>query len=188
MIFIRALTLTGITIFMSLFLVGPLSAQVSVVSIEPEQLSTPFRFYAGYGHLFNTDLDRKGDFSRDGFRFLFNGEVEFTPKLRLINIASYDFNHYDFSSSSRFQWKNVHFANYVPLFTWDADEQWTILAAPIVRLNMEGDAKVKEGRSSSCSIKVSLSQHRELGAYRWCWFGKRMAAGGSAWTIDDSML
>jgi hypothetical protein len=144
MIFIRALTLTGITIFMSLFLVGPLSAQVSVVSIEPEQLSTPFRFYAGYGHLFNTDLDRKGDFSRDGFRFLFNGEVEFTPKLRLINIASYDFNHYDFSSSSRFQWKNVHFANYVPLFTWDADEQWTILAAPIVRLNMEGDAKVKD--------------------------------------------
>ncbi len=144
MAFIRVLTFTGFTVFMPLFLVGQLFAQVSVVSIEPDHLSAPFRFYAGYGHLFNTDLDRKGDFSRDGFRFLFNAEVEFTPNFQLVNIASYDFNQYDFSSSSRFQFNDVHFANYVPLFKWKADEQWTILAAPIVRLNMEGDAKVKD--------------------------------------------
>ena len=141
---IRVLTIVALVVFSSLFFVGPLSAQFSVVSIEPEQISKPFRFYAGYGHLFNTDLDNRGDFSRDGFRFLFNGEVELTPDLRLINIASYDFNHYDFSSSSRFQWNDIHFANYVPLFAWDADEQWTIMAAPIVRLNMAGDAKVKD--------------------------------------------
>jgi hypothetical protein len=141
---IRALIIVVLVVFSSLFLVGPLSAQIAVIDIEPEQISTPFRFYAGYGHLFNTDMDRSGDFSRDGFRFLFSGEIEFTPDFQLVNIASYDFNHYDFSSSSRFQWNDVHFANYVPLFKWKADEQWTILAAPIVRLNMEDDAKVKD--------------------------------------------
>lgn len=144
MTFIRVLTFTGFTVFMPLFLIGPLFAQIAVVDIEPEQISTPFRFYAGYGHLFNTDIDRRGDFSRDGFRFLFSGEIEFTPDFQLVNIASYDFNHYDFSSSSRFQWNDVHFANYVPLFKWKANEQWAILAAPIVRLNLEGDAKVKD--------------------------------------------
>ena len=141
---IRALTIVALVAFSSLFLIEPLSAQIAVVDIEPEQISTPFRFYAGYGHLSNTDMDRRGDFSRDGFRFLFSGEIEFTPDFQLVNIASYDFNHYDFSSSSRFQWNDIHFANYVPLFKWKADEQWTILAAPIVRLNLEGDAKVKD--------------------------------------------
>ncbi|MEE8125948.1 MAG: hypothetical protein V3T42_09060 [Nitrospirales bacterium] len=141
---VRVPTIVGLVTFMLFVLVGSLSAQVSIVSIEPETISKGFRFYSGYGHLFKTDLDRKGNFSRDGFRFLFNGEVEFTPNFRLVNIASYDFNHYDFSSSSRFQWNDIHFANYVPLFTWKADEQWTILAAPIVRLNLEGDTKVKD--------------------------------------------
>ena len=51
----------------------------------------------------------------------------------------------DFSSSSRFQWMDIHFANSVPLFTWKANDQWSILAAPIVRLNTEGDAKLKDG-------------------------------------------
>ena len=141
---IRIVTISAFIGFISFFFVGPLFAQVGVVGIEPEQISTPFRFYAGYGHLFKTDLDRRGDFSRDGYRFLFHGEVEFTPNFQLVNIASYDFNQYDFSSSSRFQWNDVHFANYTPLFKWKADEQWTILAAPIVRLNIEGDAKVKD--------------------------------------------
>ena len=159
---IRVLTIVALVVFSSLFLVGPLSAQVSVVSIEPEQISKPFRFYAGYGHLFNTDLDNRGDFSRDGFRFLFNGEVELTPDLRLINIASYDFNHYDFSSSSRFQWNDIHFANYVPLFAWDADEQWTILAAPIVRLNMAGDAKVKDSIRGGGVVGFSYSSSPTL--------------------------
>ena len=145
MIFIRALTFAGITIFMSLFLVETLSAQIAVVDIEPEQVTTPFRFYTGYGHLFKTDIDRRGNFSRDGFRFLFNGEVKFNPDFSLVNIASYDFHHYDFSSSSRFQWNDVHFANYVPLFTWKANDQWSILVAPIVRLNIEGGAKMKDG-------------------------------------------
>jgi hypothetical protein len=144
MAFIRVFACMGFIVLMSLFLVGPLFAQVAVVDIEPENISKPFQFSAGYGHLFKTDLDRRGDFSRDGFRFRFSGEMEFSRDFQLVNIASYDFNHYDFSSSSRFQWNDVHFANYVPLFKWRADEQWTILAAPIVRLNMEGDAKVKD--------------------------------------------
>ena len=141
---IRVLTIVALVVFNSLFLIEPLSAQIAVVDIEPEQVTNPFRFYSGYGHLFKTDIDRRGNFSRDGFRFLINDEVEFTPDLQLVNIASYDFHHYDFSSSSRFQWNDIHFANYVPLFKWKADEQWTILAAPIVRLNMEGDSKVKD--------------------------------------------
>jgi len=99
----------------------------------------------GYGHLFKTDIDGSGDVSRDGFRLLFNDEISFTSDFTLTNIISYDFQHYDFSSSSRFQWNDIHFANYVPLFTWKANDQWSILAAPIVRLNIEGDAKLKDG-------------------------------------------
>jgi hypothetical protein len=140
----RSLLATALVALLFLCFIGPLSAQVAVVNIEPEQVTKPFRFYAGYGHIFNTDIDNRGDFSRDGFRFLFNGEVEFTPEFSLVNIASYDFNHYDFSSGSRFQWNDIHFANYVPLLKWKLDEQWTLLGAPIVRLNMEGDAKVKD--------------------------------------------
>jgi len=145
MTFIRALTFTGLTFCISFFLVGPLFAQVAVVDIEPEETGTTARLYMGYGHLFKTDIDGNGNVSRDGFRLLFNGDISFTSDFKLTNIISYDFHHYDFSSSSRFQWNDIHFANYVPLFTWKANDQWSILAAPIVRLNIEGDAKVKDG-------------------------------------------
>jgi len=129
---------------MSIFLVGQLFAQIAVVDIEPEETDTTTRFSMGYGHLFKTDIDGGGSINRDGFRFIFNKEISFTSDFKLTNILSYDFQHYDFSSSSRFQWNDIHFANYVPLFTWKANEQWSILAAPIVRLNMAGDAKLKD--------------------------------------------
>ena len=145
MVFIRVLTFIGFTVLMPLFLVGPLFAQVAVVDIEPEETGTTSRFYMGYGHLFKTDIDGSGNVSRDGFRLLFNDEISFTSDFTLTNIISYDFHHYDFSSSSRFQWDDIHFANYVPLFKWKANDQWSILAAPIVRLNIEGDAKLKDG-------------------------------------------
>ena len=145
MTYIRALTFTGFTLLISLFLVGQLFAQVAVVDIEPEETGTTSRLYMGYGHLFKTDIDGSGNVSRDGFRLLYNGEISFTSDFKLTNIVSYDFYHYDFSSSSRFQWNDIHFANYVPLFTWKANDQWSLLAAPIVRLNIEGDAKLKDG-------------------------------------------
>lgn len=145
MVFIRVLTFIGFTVLMPLFLVGPLFAQFAVVDIEPEETGTTSRFYMGYGHLFKTDIDGSGNVSRDGFRLLFNDEISFTSDFTLTNIISYDFHHYDFSSSSRFQWDDIHFANYVPLFKWKANDQWSILAAPIVRLNIEGDAKLKDG-------------------------------------------
>ena len=140
----RSLITTALVGLLSLCFIGPLWAQVDFVNIEPEQVKKPFRFYSGYGHIFNTDIDNRGDFSRNGFRFLFNGEVKFTPEFSLVNIASYDFNQYDFSSGSRFQWNDIHFASYVPLLKYKYDEQWILLAAPLVRLNMEGDAKVKD--------------------------------------------
>lgn len=142
MTFIRLFTITAI---ISLFYAGPLLAQVAIVNIEPEDTPTSFRLYGGYGHLFKTDINGGGNFQRDGFRLLFTGEISFTSDFKLNNLVSYDFHHYDFSSSSRFQWNDIHFANYVPLFTWKANEQWSILAAPIVRLNMAGDAKLKDG-------------------------------------------
>ena len=145
MVFIRVLTFIGFTFLMPLFLVGQLFAQFAVVDIEPLETGTTSRFYMGYGHLFKTDIDGSGNVSRDGFRLLFNDEISFTSDFTLTNIISYDFHHYDFSSSSRFQWDDIHFANYVPLFKWKANDQWSILAAPIVRLNMEGDAKLKDG-------------------------------------------
>ena len=141
MSFSRFLT---ITVILSLFWAGPLFAQVAVVDVEPEDTPTPFRLYGGYGHLFKTDINGGGNFKRDGFRLLFNGEIRFTSDVKLLNIVSYDFHHYDFSSSSRFQWNDIHFANYVPLFSWKVNQQWSLLAAPIVRLNMAGDAKIKD--------------------------------------------
>ena len=144
MTFMRILRFTSFTFLMSIFLVGQLFAQIAVVDIEPEETDTTTRFYMGYGHLFKTDINGGGSINRDGFRFIFNKKISFTSDFKLTNILSYDFQHYDFSSSSRFQWNDIHFANYVPLFTWKANEQWSILAAPIVRLNMAGDAKLKD--------------------------------------------
>jgi len=142
---IRLTTAVAVIVLMSLFHIGPIFAQVAVVNIEPDDAPTLFKLSAGYGHLFKTDVDGGGNFSRDGFRFLFNGKINFSSDFKLVNIISYDFHHYDFSSSSRFQWNDIHFANYVPLFTWKVNQQWSILAAPIVRLNMAGDAKFKDG-------------------------------------------
>jgi hypothetical protein len=145
MAFIRVFTFIVFTVLVPLFLVGQLFAQIAVVDIDPEKTDATSRFYMGYGHLFKTDIDGSGDVSRDGFRLIFNDDISFTSDFTLTNIFSYDFHHYDFSSSSRFQWNDVHFVNYVPLFTWKANDQWSILAAPIVRLNIEGDAKMKDG-------------------------------------------
>ena len=158
----RSLLVHTQVMVMSLCFVGPLSAQVAVVNVEPEQVTTPFRFYAGYGHLFNTDIDNGGDFSRDRFRVLINAEIEFTPEFSLVNIASYDFNHYDFSSKSRFQWNDIHFANYAPLLKWKANEQWTLLAVPLVRINMAGDAKIKDGISGGGAVGFLYSSSPTL--------------------------
>ncbi len=83
---IRLTTAVAVIVLMSLFHIGPIFAQVAVVNIEPDDAPTPFKLSAGYGHLFKTDVDGGGNFSRDGFRFLFNGKINFSSDFKLVNI------------------------------------------------------------------------------------------------------
>ena len=150
MIFIRALTFTGITIFMSLFHVGQtFAAEIGVgPSLDltaPTTKTTPSRVYAGYGHQFKTDIDGGGNFYRDGFRLLFKPHVDFSSTLSFDQFISYDFNNYNFSSGADYQWDDIHFLQYVPVLNWKVDPQWIVHASAYGRINAEGNAKWSDG-------------------------------------------
>ena len=120
-------------------------AQVAVIDVDPTPKTKPFDVNLAYGHQANTDLkNASGDFHRNAFRLGLNAEIAISNSLKVDNILFYTNHNYTFSGDSAFQWEDIHRVSYAPLFKYQADEQWTILGAPLIQWFGEGGAKASD--------------------------------------------
>lgn len=120
-------------------------AQVAVVPVDPEPEPKPFQLWSGYGYQGNTDLKKSGgDFHRNSWMGNLNARIDFTDEFKLLNVLRYEYHNYNFSSSSPFQWDNIHRFVYAPLFLWRGSDQWTFMGAPVLQWTGESGADLSK--------------------------------------------
>ncbi len=138
----------GILSLCLLFFVSPVHAQIAVVEADPTPSTKPVDINLGLGRLNTTDLKKSnGAFSRFGLRAGLNAEYPLGSAWNLEYIFAYEWHKYDFSSSSPFNWDNIHRFAYAPLFKWRANEEWTVLGAPFLQWVGESGADVDDAFS-----------------------------------------
>ena len=138
----------GIVIIGLIFVITTANAQVAVVEVNPKPTTKPVDLNVGLGHLNETDLKKSGgDYSRFSLRAGLNAEYPLADTWKLEHIFGYEWHNYDFSNSSPFQWNNIHRFAYAPLFKWQANQEWTVLAAPFLQWVGESGADITDAFS-----------------------------------------
>ena len=139
----------------SLALHGSLRAQ-NVVSGAGEFEHDPkiFSFSTGYSHVFQTDIDKRGHFDVHQFRASLKASVP-VEQLSLGAFFSYEFDFYDFSGSSRFQWDEINQISFGPMLRYALDQQWSVFGGAIFEFTMNYNSG-NQRRKDICVLVQSM--------------------------------
>ena len=144
----------------------PLAAWSQAVDVDAataEPGPKPYAVFSGYEHLFETDINSRGQFSRDSFtvgiggRVPFGGSFGFTPRF------SYELNSYDFTSGATpFRWDNINQYTLLGLLDWQINESWSLSGGPMLRAAGEGSASFHNGTSIGALLGFNWLANKDL--------------------------
>lgn len=150
-------------------LLGAASASAQGLAVEDYRPAKPgqtIQGYAGWSHMFDTDIDQNGHFYRNDAAVGLRGKVGITDDLSIDPIFRYELNAYDFGSADPFRWESINQFIVGALLTWKLGDEWALLGGPVFRYagekgadfhrSVQGGALFGFMYSASESLKLGL--------------------------------
>jgi hypothetical protein len=139
----------------SLVLAPTAYAQVDVPVPKTDEGETKTRVWAGYEHMFNTDINNGGQIQRDSLLLGLSREFELGDSTKLVTNVTYQLDSYDWSKGAKnggkndrtgggFRWSEIHTPQLVGLLNFKLNDNWSLIGAGLVRMSAESGANLDD--------------------------------------------
>jgi hypothetical protein len=130
-------------------------AQVDVPVPDTQEKPGRTRVWAGYEHMFNTDINNGGQIQRDSMLLGISHDFEISEDTSLITNVTYQLDSYDWSKGAKnggknnppsagFRWSEIHTPQLVALLDVKVSDHWSIIGAGLVRMSAETGANLDD--------------------------------------------
>jgi len=132
-------------------------AQVDVPVPDTREKPGNTKVWAGYDHMFNTDINNGGEIQRDSMLLGVSHDFELTEDTSLITNVTYQLDSYDWSKGAKtggnnpdnglpegFRWTEIHTPQLVALMNMKLGEEWSLIGAGLVRMSAETGANLDD--------------------------------------------
>jgi hypothetical protein len=153
----RNLTAIAACLLLSLMVTPAALAQVDVPVPKTTEKPGKTTVWAGYDHMFNTDINNGGQVQRDSLLLGISHNFELSEDTSLITNVTYQLDSYDWSKGAKnggkkgapgdprgFRWTEIHTPQLVGLLNMKVSDHWSLIGAGLVRMSAESGANLDD--------------------------------------------
>jgi hypothetical protein len=130
-------------------------AQVDVPVPDTREQPGKTRVWAGYDHMFNTDINNGGEIQRDSLLLGLSHNFEITEDTSLITNVTYQMDSYDWSKGAKnggksgvpsagFRWSEINTPQLVGLLRTKLNDNWGLFGVGLIRMSAETGANLDD--------------------------------------------
>jgi hypothetical protein len=142
---------TVVGVLTSLVLAPASYAQVDIQVPKTDEGEIKTRVWAGYEHMFTTDINNGGNIQRDSLLIGLSHEFELGESTALVTNLTYQLDSYDWSKGAKnggkndragggFRWGEIHTPQLVALLNFEVSDNWSLIGAGLVKMSAESGA------------------------------------------------